>query len=129
MTNATLTAELLARYDNVTAATAHEAMGRKGALDSAIKPIRSGIRVIGPAFTCVCAPGDNLTLHAALKMAQPGDVLVCDATGATEQGMFGDVMASCGLGRGAPSSPARRKIMRSPTNAPCARRSARTWTF
>lgn len=100
MTNATLTAEMLARFDNVTAATAHEAMGRKGALDSAIKPIRSGMRVIGPAFTCVCAPGDNLTLHAALKLARPGDVIVCTAAAFTEQGLFGDVMASCAKGKG-----------------------------
>lgn len=100
MTNATLTAEMLARFDNVTAATAHEAMGRKGALDSAIKPIRSGMRVIGPAFTCVCAPGDNLTLHAALKLARPGDVIVCAAAAFTEQGLFGDVMASCAKGKG-----------------------------
>lgn len=100
MTDFALTPELLARYETVTAATAHEAMGRKGALDSAIKPIRSGMRVLGPAFTCVCPPGDNLTLHAALKLAKPGDVLVCAAAGFTEQGLFGDVMASAAKGKG-----------------------------
>lgn len=100
MTTATLSAEIMARYAKVSAATAHEAMGRKGALDSAIKPIRSGMRVIGPAYTCVCPPGDNLTLHAALKLAKPGDVLVCAAAGFTEQGLFGDVMASCAKGKG-----------------------------
>lgn len=99
MSASALTAELLARYENVTAATAHEAMGRKGALDSAIKPIRSGMRVLGPAFTCVCPPGDNLTLHAALKLAKAGDVIVCAAAGFTEQGLFGDVMASCAKGK------------------------------
>ncbi|RJG40516.1 4-carboxy-4-hydroxy-2-oxoadipate aldolase/oxaloacetate decarboxylase [Mesorhizobium sp. DCY119] len=100
MTASILTAELLARFETVTAATAHEAMGRKGALDSAIKPIRSGMRVLGPAFTCVCPPGDNLTLHAALKLSKPGDVLVCAAAGFTEQGLFGDVMASAAKGKG-----------------------------
>lgn len=100
MTVSTLSAELLASYADVTAATAHEAMGRKGALDSAIKPIRSGMRVLGPAFTCVCPAGDNLTLHAALKLAKPGDVIVCAAAGFTEQGLFGDVMASCAKGKG-----------------------------
>ncbi|MFG1432994.1 4-carboxy-4-hydroxy-2-oxoadipate aldolase/oxaloacetate decarboxylase [Xanthobacter sp. V2C-8] len=94
------TFDLLAAYKGVTAATAHEAMGRKGALDSAIKPIRSGMKVLGTAFTCSCPPGDNLTLHAALKLAQPGDVLVAAAAGFTEQGLFGDVMASCAKGRG-----------------------------
>lgn len=80
-------------------AVVFDAQGRTGALASGIKPIYPGMTVAGPAFTCQCEPGDNLTLHAALKMAQPGDVLVCDAMGATEQGMFGDVMASCAAGR------------------------------
>lgn len=100
MTATTLSADLQASYANVTAATAHEAMGRKGALDSAIKPIRSGMRVFGTAFTCICPAGDNLTLHAALKLSKPGDVLVCGAAGFTEQGLFGDVMASCAKGKG-----------------------------
>ena len=100
MSDFTLTDALLARYRTVTAATAHEAMGRKGALDSAIKPIRHGMRVLGPAFTCACPPGDNLTLHAALKLARPGDVIVCAAAGFTEQGLFGDVMASAAKGKG-----------------------------
>lgn len=81
-------------------AVVFDSQQRSGALASQIKPLGRGMRVAGPAFTCVCEPGDNLTLHAALKMAAPGDVLVCDAGGASEQGMFGDVMASCGLGRG-----------------------------
>lgn len=81
-------------------AVVFDSQQRTGALASRIKPLDRAMTVAGPAFTCVCEPGDNLTLHAALKMAQPGDVLVCDAMDATEQGMFGDVMASCGLGRG-----------------------------
>ncbi|MES2913150.1 MAG: 4-carboxy-4-hydroxy-2-oxoadipate aldolase/oxaloacetate decarboxylase [Pseudomonadota bacterium] len=87
-------------YAGVASATAHEAMERRGAVDSQIKPIRLGMRLLGRAFTCICPPNDNLTLHAALKMALPGDILVCNAGGFTEQGLFGDVMGSCALGRG-----------------------------
>ncbi|TBW41282.1 4-carboxy-4-hydroxy-2-oxoadipate aldolase/oxaloacetate decarboxylase [Siculibacillus lacustris] len=81
-------------------AAVFDAQGRRGALASRIKPLAAGWTVAGPAFTCQCEPGDNLSLHAALKMARPGEVIVCDARGATEQGMFGDVMSSCGKGRG-----------------------------
>ncbi|MCU4181833.1 4-carboxy-4-hydroxy-2-oxoadipate aldolase/oxaloacetate decarboxylase [Bosea sp. BH3] len=87
-------------FAKISAATAHEAFDRGGAVDSAIKPIYPGLRVLGAAFTLSSPPLDNLTLHAALKLAKPGDVLVCDATGFTEQGLFGDVMASCAVGRG-----------------------------
>jgi len=89
-----------AAYTAVASATAHEAMGRRNALHSAIKPIRLGMRLLGRAFTCRCDANDNLTLHAALKLAQAGDVLVCDGGCYTEEGMFGDVMASCAVGRG-----------------------------
>src|SRR5690606_31047902 len=92
-------AQDITMYEGVTAATAHEGMGRRGAMDSAIKPIRQGMTILGRAYTCQCHPGDNLTLHAALNLAQPGDVIVCDAGGFTEQGLFGDVMASCAVGR------------------------------
>lgn len=89
-----------AGYAKVAAATAHEAMGRRGALDSQIKPVRLGMRLLGRAFTCISPANDNLTIHAALKMAKPGDILVCASDGFTEQGMFGDVMASCAQGLG-----------------------------
>lgn len=87
-------------FRTIGAATAHEAFGRQGAVDSAIKPIYPGIRVLGPAFTLQTPPGDNLTLHAALKLAKPGDVLVIDAGDYTEQGSFGDVMATSALALG-----------------------------
>jgi len=86
--------ESLKAWETITAATAHEAMGRRGAVDSAIKPIGPGMRVLGPAFTCVCEVGDNLALHVALKLAKKGDVIVCDAGDYPEQGLFGDVMAT-----------------------------------
>jgi 4-hydroxy-4-methyl-2-oxoglutarate aldolase len=81
------------------AATIHEAMGRRGAMDSRIKAIAPGMKFAGPALTCVCHANDNLTLHAALKIARPGDVIVCAAGDYTEQGLFGDLMASSAIGR------------------------------
>lgn len=87
-------------WEGIGAATAHEAFGRHGAVDSAIKPIYPGLRILGSALTLVTQPGDNLTIHAALKLAQPGDVLVIDAGDYPEQGSFGDVMATSALALG-----------------------------
>lgn len=94
------TAQQREPWSHISAATAHEAMGRRGAVHSAIKPIGEGMRIVGPAITCICEPGDNLTLHAAMKIAKPGDVIVCDAGGLTEQGLFGDMMATSAQRRG-----------------------------
>ncbi|TWA65705.1 4-hydroxy-4-methyl-2-oxoglutarate aldolase [Azospirillum baldaniorum] len=88
------TPEQIAAFATIGAATVHEALGRRGAVDSAIKPIWPGLRIVGAAFPLKTQPGDNLTLHAAMKLARPGDVLVVDAGDYTEQGSFGDVMAT-----------------------------------
>lgn len=80
-------------------ASLHEAAGRIGAMAAKIKPIYSGMRVCGPAFTVKCHPGDNLILHRALVLAQPGDVLVVDIDG-YEGGPFGEQMAVVAQVRG-----------------------------
>ena len=36
--------------------------------------------IAGPAFTVKCDPGDHLMLHAAIYQAQPGDIIVVEAT-------------------------------------------------
>jgi 4-hydroxy-4-methyl-2-oxoglutarate aldolase len=81
-------------------ATIHEAQGRRGALDSRIAPIKPGLQICGPAITAQCHIGDNLMIFEAINLAKPGDVLVISAGNNTEQGGFGDVLASACVGRG-----------------------------
>jgi 4-hydroxy-4-methyl-2-oxoglutarate aldolase len=94
------TREELVALADLTAATLHEAMGRRGALPFPIKPIYPGMRVCGAALTVDCPPGDNLTIHMAIERARPGDVLVVDAKGYVEAGPFGDVLATACRARG-----------------------------
>ncbi|USX28983.1 4-carboxy-4-hydroxy-2-oxoadipate aldolase/oxaloacetate decarboxylase [Oxalobacteraceae bacterium OTU3CINTB1] len=82
------------------AATVHEAQGGKGALDSGMKPIDAAMRVAGPAFTVDARPADNLMLHYAMLKARPGDVLVVDAKGFLEAGVWGDVFTEQALKMG-----------------------------
>jgi 4-hydroxy-4-methyl-2-oxoglutarate aldolase len=82
------------------AATVYEAQGAKGALDSGIKPIAAAMRVAGPALTVDARPADNLMLHYAMLKARPGDVLVVDAKGYTEAGVWGDVFTEQALRMG-----------------------------
>jgi 4-hydroxy-4-methyl-2-oxoglutarate aldolase len=74
-------------------ASLHEAGGRIGAMSVDIKPIYSGMRVCGPAYTVDCYPADNLILHKAVASARPGDVLVVAIDG-YEGGPLGEVMAT-----------------------------------
>jgi len=81
-------------------ATIHEAQGRRGAFSSQIKPQAPGMRLCAPAVTASCHPGDNMMLIAAIAVAQPGDVLVVAGGGLTEQGGFGEVLATACKARG-----------------------------
>lgn len=82
------------------AATIHEAQGRRGALASSIKPVDHRMSLCGPAFPVRCAPRDNLMLQVAISCAQPGDVIVVSAGEYAEAGSFGDVLANACLAKG-----------------------------
>lgn len=92
--------EIVEGFKAVSAATAHEAMGRLGYLDPTIRPYYPGMKVCGTALTCECKEMDNLTLHAALHLAEPGDVIVCTMGNYPEQGPFGDCMATAAMMKG-----------------------------
>lgn len=81
-------------------ATVHEVLGKKGALDSRIKPIDKEMKICGPAMTVRCHVGDNLTLHYAISKAKEGDVLVVDAGGYEEEGLWGEITTMAALQRG-----------------------------
>lgn len=85
---------------NLGAATLYEAQGRQGALSSAIRPLDPNLRVAGPALTVHAQPGDNLIVHYALTKARPGDVLVIDAGGYLEAGLWGDLLTEAAMALG-----------------------------
>jgi len=81
------------------AATLHEAGGRIGGMPSAIKPVAPQFRICGPAVTVHSPGGDNLWLHRALYVAQPGDVLVVHVSGAYDYGYWGEIMLAAAKAR------------------------------
>jgi 4-hydroxy-4-methyl-2-oxoglutarate aldolase len=91
--------EILAAFADITTATLSDAMGRHGAVSSAIRPMYEGIRMVGAALTVLCFPGDNLMTHKALQMVQPGDVIVID-DGDSNTGCFGHRSALTARARG-----------------------------
>jgi 4-hydroxy-4-methyl-2-oxoglutarate aldolase len=83
----------------ISTATLHEAGGQLGALPSAIKPVDPAFALGGPAFTVHSPPGDNLWLHRAIAVAQPGDVLVVYVDGIYEHGYWGEIMSTAAQAR------------------------------
>lgn len=62
-------------------------------MESQIKPVFQEAFIAGSALTIKASPGDNLVLHRALSLAHEGDVLVVDADGYTEAGIWGELMS------------------------------------
>ena len=56
-------------------------MNRLYAMEPEIKNMTDpDLRLVGPACTVKVYPGDNLMVHKALDVAQPGDVIVVDTS-------------------------------------------------
>jgi regulator of RNase E activity RraA len=92
-THIILSAETLKAFSDVPAAVASDALNRGGTLAGQINPLRPEMRICGQARTVDCPAGDNTPLRAAVRDADEGDVIVCDAKAYEDRAVFGGLMA------------------------------------
>ena len=91
--------DLLRQYANVPTSIISDNMDRvPGAVG--LLPMREGLHLVGTALTVRTRPGDNLAIHAALKMARPGEVLVIDGDGDLTRALIGEVILAHAESRG-----------------------------
>jgi regulator of RNase E activity RraA len=89
--------ELVTRFRDHATSNIADAMGRFHFMDFGIRP-RSGLPLCGVAVTVDARPGDNLMVHKALEVAQPGDIIVVNTNGNTTSAVFGELMCRTAVG-------------------------------
>ena len=81
-------------------ANVSDSMWRLTAGGSRLRPMHKSGQLAGPALTVKSRPGDNLMLHKAIDMAEPGDIIVCDAGGDLTNSLMGELMLAHAMKRG-----------------------------
>ena len=90
----------IARARGLPVANVSDCMSRMTAGGPRLRPIHDKGTMAGPALTVRTRPGDNLMVHKALDLAQPGDVVVVDAGGDLTNAIIGELMQSYAIQRG-----------------------------
>ena len=93
-------AALAARFRALPVANVSDCMSRMTAGGARLRPMHAGGTLAGPAFTVKTRPGDNLMIHKALDLADPGDVIVVDGGGDLTNALIGELMAAHAVKRG-----------------------------
>ena len=91
--------ELIAKFAKIPVANIGDEMSRIACMAARIRPYNSA-PLAGPAFTVNARAGDNLMLHRAIDMAEPGDVIVVDGKGDLANALIGENMAMWAENRG-----------------------------
>jgi RraA family protein len=87
-------ADMVAKFASLPVANVSDAMNRMAAGGASLRPMHGGGVLAGPAVTVKARPGDNLMLHKAIDIAEPGDVVVVDAGGDLTNALIGELMTA-----------------------------------
>ena len=84
--------EVVERFARLPVANVSDSMSRLTAGGARLRPMHGSGGLAGPALTVKTAPGDNLMVHKAIALAEPGDVIVVDAGGDLTNAITGEMM-------------------------------------
>ncbi len=87
-------APMVAMFRTLPVANVSDVMARMTAGGARMRPMHTGGVLAGPALTVKTRPGDNLMVHRALDLAEPGDVIVVDAGGDLTNALIGELMVA-----------------------------------
>lgn len=84
--------EFINEFSSIVTPHISDNMSRMNAAGTEFKAYHKGGKLLGTALTVKTRPGDNLMVHKALDIAQPGDIIVVDAGGDLTNAIVGEIM-------------------------------------
>ncbi len=85
--------KIVEQFKTIPASNTADCMARDSAMSSRIFLISSPTEeMVGPAFTVKCRAGDNLMIHTAMGLCEPGDVLVISNEEDDTRSLMGEIM-------------------------------------
>ncbi|MEQ8252013.1 MAG: RraA family protein [Oceanibaculum nanhaiense] len=91
---------LIEAFAEIPAAIVSDNMNRMYGGGANLRPLHKGGVLAGTALTVRCRPGDNLMVHKAADVAEPGDVIVVDAGGDLTNAIIGELIVRHARSRG-----------------------------
>lgn len=83
--------DIIAQFRGVATSIVSDNMARLAGA-TGLLPYHGSGTMVGTALTVKTRHGDNLAIHAALKLARPGDVIVVDGGGDISQALIGEII-------------------------------------
>lgn len=94
-------ASVIDRIQRFATADISDRMNRLFTMHQALRPLTPPLTsMAGPAVTVKVFPGDNLMVHKALDVAQPGDIIVVDTSSSLMTAVIGDMICTKAAHRG-----------------------------
>jgi len=95
-----VSAELVRAFRDLPVANVSDVMSRLAGAGPKLQQRHGSGALAGPAVTVKTRAGDNLMIHKAIDIAEPGDVIVVDADGDTTNAVIGELMVAHAKYRG-----------------------------
>lgn len=92
--------EIANAFRELPVANVGDCMARMFSGGAGLRPMHESGAMAGPALTVRTRPGDNLMVHKAIDMAEPGDVIVVDGGGDVTNALIGELMLAHAKKRG-----------------------------
>lgn len=92
--------ELVMKFYDIATPLISDNLNRIHAVGCDLRPYHGQGKLVGTAFTVKTRPGDNLMVHKAIDLAEPGDVIVVDAGGETKNAIIGEIMVRLAIKKG-----------------------------